>query len=53
MGAVSGPMVVITNPVGGFPQTLAIILLLLFAIAIGIAAREVFRKAAKKYCTSM
>ena len=53
MGAVSGPMVVITNPVGGFPQTLAIVLLLLFVIAIGIAAREVFRKAAKKPCTSM
>jgi len=53
MGAVSGPMVVITNPVGGFPQTLAIVLLLLFVIAIGIAAREVFRKAAKKSCTSM
>jgi hypothetical protein len=44
MGIVSGPMVAITKPVGGFPWTLAIIMLAAFAIAIGLAAREVFRE---------
>ena len=44
MGIVNGPMVAITRPVGGFPWTLAIIMLAAFAIAIGLAAREVFRE---------
>ncbi len=44
MGIVNGPMVAITRPVGGFPWTLAIIMLAVFAIAIGLAAREVFRE---------
>ncbi len=44
MGTVNGPMVAITRPVGGFPWTLAIIMLAAFAIAIGLAAREVFRE---------
>jgi len=44
MGVVNGPMVAITRPVGGFPWTLAIIMLAVFAIAIGLAAREVFRE---------
>ena len=44
MGIVNGPMVAITRPVGGFPWTLAIIMLAVFATAIGLAAREVFRE---------
>ena len=44
MGIVNGPMVAITRPVGGFPWTLAITMLAVFAIAIGLAAREVFRE---------
>lgn len=44
MGIVNGPMVAITRLVGGFPWTLAIIMLAAFAVAIGLAAREVFRE---------
>jgi len=47
MGVVNGPMVAITSPVGGFPWTLAIVLLIVFVIAIGLAAREVLRRRQK------
>ncbi|MFO7995984.1 MAG: hypothetical protein R6U93_02380 [Dehalococcoidia bacterium] len=45
MGVVNAPMVAITRPVGGFPWMAAIVMLILFVIAIGLAAREVFRRA--------
>ena len=53
MGVVNGPMVAITSPVGGFPWTLAIVLLIVFVIAIGLASREVFKKAAEKPTTNI
>jgi len=53
MGVVNGPMAAITSPVGGFPWTLAIVLLVVFVIAIGLAAREVFKKAAEKPTTNI
>lgn len=53
MGVVSGPMVAITNPVGGFPWTLAIVLLVMFVIAVGLAAREVFKRTAEEPNTSI
>jgi hypothetical protein len=53
MGVVNGPMVAITSPVGGFPWTLVIVLLIVFVIAIGLAAREVFKKAAEKPTTNI
>lgn len=42
MGVANGPMVAITRPVGGFPWTLAIVMLILFVIGIALAARGVF-----------
>lgn len=53
MGVVNAPMVAITSPVGGFPLTLAVILLIAFVIAIGLAATEVFKKAAEKSTISI
>lgn len=47
MGAVNGPMVAITRPVGGFPWTLAIVMLTMFVIGIALAAREVLKKVPK------
>jgi hypothetical protein len=44
-GVTDAPMVAITKPVGGLPWTLAIVTLVVFLIAIGLAAREVFKKA--------
>ncbi len=44
MGIVNGPMVAVTRPVGGFPWTLAIVMLIVFVIGIALAAREVFEK---------
>jgi len=46
MGVVNGATAAITRPVGGFPWTLAMILLVVFLFAIGLAARVVFKKAA-------
>ena len=53
MGVVNGPMVAITSPVGGFPWTLAIVLLIVFVIAVGLASREVFKKATEKPTTNI
>jgi hypothetical protein len=53
MGVVNGPMLAITSPAGGFPWKLAIFLLIVFVIAIGLAAREVFKKAAEKPTTNI
>lgn len=53
MGVVNGPMAAITSPVRGFPWTLAIVLLIAFVIAIGLASREVFKKAAEKPTTNI
>lgn len=44
MGVVNGPMVAITQPVGGFPWILAIAMLVLFIAGIALAARDVFAK---------
>lgn len=44
MGVVNGPTAAITRPIGGFPSTLAMILLVLFVVGIALAAREVFKK---------
>lgn len=44
MGIVNGPTAAITRPIGGFPWILAMILLIVFLLAIGLAAREVFNK---------
>ncbi|MFO7773723.1 MAG: hypothetical protein R6V59_07305 [Dehalococcoidia bacterium] len=44
MGVVNAPLVAITRPVGGFPWTSAIVMLIMFIIGIGLAAREVFKK---------
>ncbi len=44
MGVVNGPMVAITEPVGGFPWRLAIIMLTVFVIAISVAGKQVFGK---------
>ena len=44
MGVINAPLVAITSPVRGFPWTLAIVSLIVFVTAIGLAAREVFRE---------
>lgn len=44
MGVVNGATAAITRPVGGFPWILSIILLIVFLLAIGLAARGVFTK---------
>lgn len=43
MGVVNGATAALTWPIGGFPVTLAIVLLIVFLAAIGLAARHVFR----------
>ena len=48
MGVVNGPMVAITRPVGGLPWTLAIVMLVVFGIAIVLAGGEVFRKVPRR-----
>jgi hypothetical protein len=45
MGVVTGPTAAITRPIGGFPATLAIILLVLFVAGIALAAMGIFRVA--------
>ena len=45
MGVVNGLTAAITRPIGGFPWILATILLVVFLIAMVLAARAVFRKA--------
>ena len=43
MGIVTVPTAAITRPIGGFPASLAMILLVLFILGVTLAAREVFR----------
>ncbi|MBE0430417.1 MAG: hypothetical protein IBX67_01160 [Dehalococcoidia bacterium] len=43
MGVVNGATAALTEPIGGFPWVLAIVLLIVFLAAIGLAAREVFK----------
>jgi hypothetical protein len=45
MGIVNGLTAVITTPIGGFPWILAMILLVVFLLAIALAGREVFKRA--------
>lgn len=52
MGAVIAPMVAITRPVGGFPWASAIVMLAVFVIAVGLAAKEVFRKVPEGHNTN-
>lgn len=43
-GPVNVPMVAVTRPVGTFAWTSAVVMLILFVIGIGPAAREIFSK---------
>ncbi|GEM_PF-679673 len=45
MGAINGPLVAITWPVGGFPRMSAVIMLTMFVIAIVLAGRGVLGQA--------
>ena len=51
MGVLHAPLVAITNPVRGPPWTFAIVSLLVFVTAIGLAARELFRQVPERPTT--